>query len=156
MIGPGNVISANLRGVLISGPSATGNQVTGNLIGTDETGLSDLGNAREGIRIESASNNLVTGDANGTQVISGNNQGVVIVSGTATATGNILEGNFIGADKTGRLVLGNSQAGVSIDVGPRQHGRRNIGGGAESDLGQPLGRDHHGHHGDEQPRPWGI
>src|SRR5262249_38764725 len=38
IVGPGNVISGNLHGVLISGPNATGVLVNGNLIGTDITG----------------------------------------------------------------------------------------------------------------------
>ena len=118
VVGPGNVISGNLQGVLISGAAATGNQVTGNLIGTDTTGESDLGNAQEGVRIDSASDNLVIGDAKGSQVISGNNQGVVIVSVTATATGNTIQGNLIGTDSRARLALGNSQAGVSIESAP--------------------------------------
>ena len=118
IVGPGNVISSNIQGVLISGPGATGNEVQGNLIGTDLTGESDLGNAQEGVRIDSASNNFVTGDGNGSQVISGNNEGVVIVSVTATATGNLIEGNFIGTDQAGTLPLGNSQSGVLIESSP--------------------------------------
>ncbi len=50
MIGPGNVISANLIGVLISGATATNVTVIGNLIGTDSTGEADLGNAQAGRR----------------------------------------------------------------------------------------------------------
>ena len=38
LIGPGNVISANLIGILISGASATGVVVRDNLIGTDSIG----------------------------------------------------------------------------------------------------------------------
>ena len=55
MIGPGNVISANLIGVLISGATATDVTVIGNLIGTDSTGEADLGNAEAGVDIEGAS-----------------------------------------------------------------------------------------------------
>ena len=51
-------------------------------------------------------------------MISGNNEGVVIVSVTATATGNIIQGNFIGTDKAGTLALGNSQSGVLIESAP--------------------------------------
>ena len=118
VVGPGNVISANLQGVLISGSAARGNQVTGNLIGTDSTGAADLGNAHEGVRIDSASDTTVTGDGTGSQVISGNNQGVVIVSVTATATGNTIAGNFIGTDMSGELALGNSQSGILIESSP--------------------------------------
>ena len=51
-IGPGNVISANLVGVLISGATATLVTVSGNLIGTDSSGEADLGNAEAGVEIE--------------------------------------------------------------------------------------------------------
>ena len=61
----GTSISGNLGGVLISGSDATGNQVQGDFIGTDETGKADLGNAHEGVRIDNASDNLITGNGSG-------------------------------------------------------------------------------------------
>gem|GEM_PF-1449174 len=112
VIGPGNVISGNLRGVNISGSSASEVVVQGNLIGTDSTGAIDLGNATEGILIQNATDALIEGDAKGSQVISGNNQGVVI-SG-ATSTRNLVEGNLIGTDKTGLYAIPNAQEGVAI------------------------------------------
>ena len=115
-IGAGNVISANLRGVLLSGAGATGNLVKDNRIGTDGTGTADLGNAREGVRIDGAPDNTITGNAQGSQVISGNNVGLLIIGNTAT--GNQALGNFIGTDITGKLDLGNSQQGVLIDDAP--------------------------------------
>ena len=76
MIGPGNVISANLIGVLISGATATNVTVIGNLIGTDLSGEADLGNAQAGVDIESATGVIVEGNGQGSQVISGNATGV--------------------------------------------------------------------------------
>jgi Calx-beta domain len=114
-VGPGNVISANLRGVLITGSNTSGNLIQGNLIGTDLDGAADKGNAREGVRIESAGNSVV-GDGNGSQVISGNNVGVAIVG--ASAASNVVAGNFIGTDVTGTLDLGNSLQGVLIENAP--------------------------------------
>ena len=111
-IGPGNVISGNLRGVNISGSLASEVVVQGNLIGTDSTGAIDLGNATEGILIQNATDALIEGDAKGSQVISGNLQGVVI-SG-ATSTRNLVEGNLIGTDKTGLYAIPNAQEGVAI------------------------------------------
>ena len=75
-------------------------------------GRFDLGNATEGILIQNATDDLIEGNATGSQVISGNNQGVVI-SG-ATSTRNLVEGNLIGTDKTGLYAIPNAQEGVAI------------------------------------------
>ena len=113
MIGPGNVISANLIGVLISGATATDVTVIGNLIGTDSTGEADLGNAEAGVDIESATGEHVEGNGQGSQVISGNLVGVKINGSTSTE--NLVEGNFIGIDKSGTADRGNANDGVLIE-----------------------------------------
>jgi hypothetical protein len=115
IIGPANVISANLIGVLVSGAGATGVTALDNLIGTDSTGVADLGNAQQGVWIENATDNLVEGDSSGPQVISGNALGVEIDG--AASTGNVVEGNFIGVDKSGTLDRGNANEGVLIEGG---------------------------------------
>jgi hypothetical protein len=122
-----NVIATNLRGVLLSGPGAIGNTVQDNLIGTDPAGTGDLGNALEGVRIDNASDNLVTGNATGSQVISGNDVGVLIIGNAATR--NRVLGNFIGTDITGTFDLGNSQEGVRIENAPGN----SIGGSSSAD-----------------------
>jgi Calx-beta domain len=123
-----NIISTNLQGILLSGAGATGNLINGNLIGTNGTGNAKLGNAEEGVRIDGAPNNTISGNAKGSQVISGNNVGLLI-TGT-TATGNQVFGNFIGTDITGTLDLGNSVQGVEIDDAPAN----TIGGSTATDL----------------------
>jgi hypothetical protein len=118
IIGPGNQISGNLRGVLISGPSATGVVVRDNLIGTNGNGVYDLGNSREGVLIDNAGGNMITGDGNGSQVISGNLIGVAITSSSSPLSPsslNLVAGNLIGSDKSGLNPLPNSQEGVLID-----------------------------------------
>jgi hypothetical protein len=118
VIGPGNIISGNLLGVLISGPVATGVLVRDNLIGTDITGALDLGNAQQGVLIDNASGNSVTGNASGSQVISGNLVGVAITSSSPTSPPsslNLVAGNLIGTDKSGLAPLPNAQEGVLID-----------------------------------------
>jgi hypothetical protein len=115
--GDTNVISGNLRGVLISGPPAVGNEVIGNVIGTDAKGNYDIGNAQEGVRIDSASDTTVGGTTNlSRNIISGNNVGVLIIG--ATASENVVLGNYVGTDATGALGLGNSLEGVRIDGAP--------------------------------------
>jgi len=54
-----NVISGNVQiGVRISEPTASGNLVAGNLIGTDVTGFADLGNTFRGLRLDIKPRNL--------------------------------------------------------------------------------------------------
>ena len=113
LIGPGNVISANLIGVLISGASATGVMVRDNLIGSDSSGEAGLGNAEYGVQIDNASENTIEGDGQGVQLISGNEVGIEIEG--ATSTQNLIEGDFIGTDKSGTAALGNSDEGVLIE-----------------------------------------
>ena len=112
-----NVISGHSGdGLVISG--ASNNVVTGNRIGTDATGTIDLGNASDGILIlGGATNNVIGGTTFGTRnVISGNNQNGVEINGSS-ATGNRIQGNFIGTKRTGTTGLGNTLDGVLITVG---------------------------------------
>jgi titin len=113
--GAGNVISGNadagIRGF------GDGNQIQGNLIGTDYTGTKSLGNGSYGIDFQDGGNNnliggLVTGARN---IISGNGIGIFIQS-TSSASGNVIEGNYIGTDITGTTAVGNSD-GVALGSG---------------------------------------
>ncbi len=113
VIGPGNVISANLVGVLISGSGASGALVEGNLIGTDSSGTAGLGNVRQGVEIDGAGGVVVEGNGQGSQVISGNLVGVEIDGAASSA--NLIEGNFIGTDKSGSADRGNAEQGVLIE-----------------------------------------
>lgn len=111
-----NVISGNTgRGVDISGTTATGNQILGNLIGTDATGTLDVGNNSEGVLITSCASNFVGGLAGGARnVISGNNNDAVEIVG-AGAVGNVVLGNYIGTAPGGDAGVGNSGNGVFIN-----------------------------------------
>jgi len=131
-----NIISGNAipttpwgyAGVDIYGTGTTGNVVEGNFIGTDITGTKTLGNANDGVGIfDGASDNIIGGTtASARNLISGNGtdpndpwSGVGIsdaisTGGSASTTGNVVEGNFIGTDITGTKPLGNSGGGVAI------------------------------------------
>ncbi|HEX9872014.1 MAG TPA: CSLREA domain-containing protein, partial [Candidatus Tectomicrobia bacterium] len=117
--GAGNVISGNgLDGVLISGGGATGNVVEGNFIGTDLSGTADLGNGFNGLHIiESPSNTVGGTTAAARNVISGNSGEGVRIDGTG-ATGNVVQGNYIGTDVSGTADLGNTLSGVYIRRAP--------------------------------------
>ena len=114
--GSRNVISGNgLNGIWITDTGTTGNTVLGNFIGTDKTGAADLGNLNNGILIDSgASNNLIGGTVpSARNVISGNDSNGVAIEDVGT-TGNKVQGNYIGTDKTGALDLGNEETGVIL------------------------------------------
>jgi CSLREA domain-containing protein len=120
--GAGNLLSGNDIGVFIHTNTgipvnASQNKVQGNYIGTDKNGTAALGNSR-GVWIDSASNNTVGGTtAEARNIISGNTEfGLLIyLSG---ATGNIVQGNYIGTDETGNQALANGWDGVRIHEAP--------------------------------------
>ncbi|HKZ26575.1 MAG TPA: right-handed parallel beta-helix repeat-containing protein [Rubrobacteraceae bacterium] len=100
--GARNILSGNGGdGVqIVGGLGTTGNEILGNYIGTDKNGTSALGNTEEGVLIFSVSDNTVGGTTAGARnVISGNNQDGVQISGNASigvATGNQVLGNLVG------------------------------------------------------------
>ncbi len=111
-----NIISGNSElGISIAnGPS--NNTVAGNYIGTNAAGTADLGHGFQGVSIAYSSNNVIGGTtANARNVISGNDaQGILIYA--STATGNAIQGNYIGTDATGSFAIGNTLSGVSIET----------------------------------------
>ncbi len=114
--GAGNVISANAEsGVSIAGITATSVVVIGNLIGTDKTGASALGNGSFGVLVSGAPGVVIGGTASGSRnVISGNlGAGIGLLAG---ATAALVQGNLIGTDILGSSPLGNG-TGVLIDGG---------------------------------------
>jgi len=125
-----NIISANSGiGVLVLGGS--GNIIQGNFIGTDVTGANALGNGTDGINVQGPGNLVGGTTAAARNIISGNvDDGVAIVGGGAS--GNTVQGNFIGTDVTGTQPLGNLEDGVLLatngnnTVGGTATGARNI------------------------------
>jgi CSLREA domain-containing protein len=94
---------------------SSGNTISGNFIGTNPGGGTRMPNgtfptAGDGVLIQNASNNIIgtpaVGDRN---VISGNAINGVHIVGTTSlpATGNKVQGNFIGIDKGGINGVGN-------------------------------------------------
>lgn len=136
--GAGNVISGNQQdGVFLSTNSAW-NQVAGNLIGLDATGAVALTNEFDGVALNNAPSNVISGNA-----ISGNADYGVWILG-ANATGNLLQGNVIGTDATARAAQANLLSGVRIEspgnvVGGADPALRNIISGNAQDGVTLLG-----------------
>lgn len=106
-----NLISGNLQeGVGISGiGDAPGTRVENNLIGTDVTGTSAIGN-RSGITVVGAKESVLSGN-----VVSGNSKIGILLSNPST-NANAIERNMIGSDVSGNIQVGNG-IGVMIAGG---------------------------------------
>lgn len=131
------------RGIEVT--NADSNTIAGNFIGTDPGGTLDRGNGLEGVMISSRLNNTIGGTTpESRNIISGNQrEGVRIDNGFGENTGtygNLVQGNYIGTDRTGTADLGNSGAGVLI-----VEAERTIIGGTASGAGNVIsGNDGHG------------
>ena len=109
-----NLISGNgTQGIAIGGDSSDGNTIAGNLIGTNAAGTGDVGNSQAGVLVgDSSDSNTVGGTATGSiNVVSGNDNIGVLVTGSGTSNNTIL-GNYIGTTRTGAAALANTNSGV--------------------------------------------
>ncbi len=118
--GSGNVISGNSGdGILIESGSGTanGNELVGNLIGTDPSGTVAVGNSQSGVDLSGASGTEVGLAAAGLgNVISGNKgAGISLISGT---TATVILNNEIGVAIDGKSGLGNQGDGIYFNNSP--------------------------------------
>ncbi len=103
------------NGILLNG--GDNNNISGNFIGTDPTGLLDLGKGSNGVQNEfvtGADNNLIGGVTPAARNIISGNGGAGISFGLAA--GNIIQGNFIGLGSDGTTPVGNDGGGVDINT----------------------------------------
>jgi Astacin (Peptidase family M12A)/Right handed beta helix region len=114
-----NVISGNYaEGLHLSDPGTTGNLVQGNFIGTDSTGASAVPNGFLGLSLYSgAAGNTIGGTTVAARnLISGNASEGLRIQGVG-ATGNLVQGNYIGTDAGGASPLPNGWTGLTIFSG---------------------------------------
>lgn len=140
--------SSTVQGLVINSFQGNGivlqsnnNLIQGNYIGTDLECISQsrMGNGWSGIVIENASDNTIGGTETAARnIISANFRHGILINGTA-ATGNVVQGNYIGLNKFGTGVdiernpgLGNSLNGILIEggsnntIGGTEEGAANI------------------------------
>ncbi len=111
------VSASGYYGIVLS--SGMRDQVQNCYVGTDETGKVALGNRGQGIFVAGASGITIGGTTAAVRnVISGNLSNAI---GLATA-GNVVEGNYVGTDSTGMLLLSNASDGIVVSVGGNQIG----------------------------------
>ena len=116
--GARNTISGNgVSGVALSGAGATTNTIQGNYIGTNASATAALGNSFDGVLISGVPNNLIGGTiAEARNIISGNSVRAGVEISGGGATGNMVQGNFIGTSIFGDAGLTNGY-GVLINGG---------------------------------------
>ncbi|MBA3551871.1 MAG: hypothetical protein H0W27_03225 [Actinobacteria bacterium] len=90
-----------------------GNRIEGDFIGTNATGARALGNGEHGVRIEGSENTVGGTEPAARNLISGNDLRGLILFGAAT--GNRIEGNYVGTNAEGTAALGNGFNGVIIE-----------------------------------------
>lgn len=110
----GNVLAGNsYYGIDIFGSGTSGNQVRGNLIGLGPWSAAAIPNALEGVRIsQGAQGNVVGGQSDHRNIISGNGQNGVYLSDATTTE---VSYNYIGTGIDGNVDVGNSWNGVAIE-----------------------------------------
>lgn len=112
-----NIISSNEGSGVFSIGAGTGSLVQGNYIGTNQLGTAAVGNALAGVQLEGAGATIGGTAAGARNIISGNiGRGVLIE--LSAATGNVVQGNFIGLAPNGSTAMGNVLDGVSIQNAP--------------------------------------
>jgi parallel beta-helix repeat protein len=110
-----NIISGNGgSGVSLLGLGTADNLVQGNYVGTDTSGSLAIPNAGDGVTVSAAPANTIGGTSAGAgNLLSGNSQGGVGLK-IARADSNLVQGNFIGTDASGRLALANKLSGITV------------------------------------------
>ena len=117
--GAANILSGNgTHGVRVTGDGTVDTTIQGNLIGTDDTGSEAIGNAKNGVRIDSGAAGTTVGGSTeqAGNVVSGNGTQGVLISGEDTSE-SVVQGNVIGTDSDGVFALGNRFAGILINAG---------------------------------------
>jgi CSLREA domain-containing protein len=113
------------EGIMIT-DTGSGAKIVGCHLGVDPTGTIALGNGGRGVRVEGPDNEIGGTTSSQRNIISGNVGYGITVVGPAAA-GNVIEGNYIGLDRTGTVAVPNDGGGVNINV--NAHANR-IGGTA--------------------------
>ena len=114
---------------------ATGNLVEGNYIGVSPDGTRAVGSAFTGIIIfAGATNNTVGGTAAGAGNVISGCWGYGVYISDAGTSGNLVQGNIIGADLTGTSALGNGYANVFLQLGATNNAIGGTGAGAGNEI----------------------
>ena len=129
------IVGASSVGIEITGAGATNNRIESCYIGTNadatDDNPNDLGIA---IRSTAAVNTIGGSTAAARNIISGNNDGGILIEGVGT-TNNIIRNNLIGLNRTATAAVGNGGNGITI----RNGASNNVIGGTGLSDGNLIG-----------------
>ena len=132
--GARNILSGNWTyGLAIADPGTSGNLIQGNYLGLATNGSTALPNYVGVYIASSASSNTIGGTTSAARnVISGNSGSGIELSGSAS--GNFIQGNYIGPNATGSSATANGGEGINL------HGSSagNVIGGAAAGAGNVI------------------
>src|SRR5581483_2429622 len=131
--GARNVIAANGVDNVHVTVNGSGNVIAGNYLGTDPTGTLALGGAQIGVALEGDGNTVGGTSAGARNVIAAGGFGIA-----TDADDNVIQGNYIGVDKTGASVLRNNDGigllgGTGTIIGGTTAGAGNVISGNRND-----------------------
>ena len=113
--GERNIVAGHaFPAIFIKNPSATGNKIIGNYLGTDSSGTIRIGNSK-GITIDGAVGNTIGGKvaSDGNLICSSSGYGVEIRNG---ASGTNILNNYIGTNSENETGLGNDSDAIFINA----------------------------------------
>ena len=92
----------------------SGNIVQGSYLGIGVNGTSDLGNGREGIRVETSCATIGGFAVGAGNVVSGNTGHGILLYGSS---GSTVQGNHAGTNAAGTAAIANGLDGIAVDGG---------------------------------------
>lgn len=117
--GEGNVIAdSGWDGVLLRHSGTDDNEIVGNYIGTDPTGLIGRGNGRSGVAIMDGPEGTIIGgsvEASRNIICDNEDPGIHVYGGGTDGT--IISGNHVGVGADGMTALPNGNGGIWIEAG---------------------------------------
>jgi parallel beta-helix repeat protein len=131
--GAGNVIFENFGSGINISIDASSQLVQGNFIGIGTNGLASLGNHGSGVLIYRSTDNTIGGTSTGAGNVISKNQ-ISGVDLSLSSTRNVVEGNLVGVDPSGRVAAGNGLNGITIENGANNNTVGGLAGAASRNL----------------------
>lgn len=123
---------------ITNGSASNNNTVTGNYVGTDLSGATDIPNGGVGILLNTLATDNTIGSTAAPNVISGNTGGgIQFGSDSAASLANLVVANLIGVDGDGVSPLPNGGIGILVNAGSSN----NTIGGTTTGLGNIISKN---------------